>query len=67
MNPIMLILTLMTAGADTPDITHKVPEPTIEKCWADAASFLKAGIPPGTSKEVVGIMAACAQKRDTDT
>ena len=65
MNPVMLILTLMTAGS-APDINHQVPEPSLEQCWKDAAEFVKAGVPPGTSEKIIGIAAACAQQRPAE-
>lgn len=41
---IILVLTIITAGP-RPDDVRRMEEPSIAKCWEDAAAFFAQGIP----------------------
>lgn len=51
---ILLVLTIITPP-DQPDRQRAMPEPSIEKCWADAHEWIAAGPPAGA----LGVGAGC--------
>lgn len=55
---VVLIITLLTAAPDKPNIEHRMKEPTLDQCLADSKEFL-ASHPPKIDG-VSGMMASCA-------
>ena len=55
---IALILTIIIAGPH-PDVVRSIHEPSIEKCWEDAAAFFAQGIPKRWQGAAGGLAAEC--------
>ena len=55
---ILLVITVITAEG-RPDIVRRMDEPSIEKCWQDAAAFFAQGIPKKYEGMADGLAAQC--------
>jgi hypothetical protein len=55
-----LVLTFITAGAQTPDFERRVPMATLDECFSQAKEFTKHGVPKLAHEHgVVAVMGAC--------
>jgi hypothetical protein len=59
---IILLIAYVMPGR-IPDIQYRLPEATIEDCWAEAKEFVKRGVTPhAKEKGAIAVLAACRVK-----